>query len=162
FVEHFNISRDVYEDLYYNRGYYYSNLPPPEILYCGNAKTVDDYFRNWEEWEEAYELRYFDREFKTDIKFYLRKSKISVQKKAYDLFAHKTSTSFSIPEIIYAGQLTKDEVTTIYNKLIKREMYSYKCIRKYNFDAIFEKEEYFRNSIESKSPLEVDTMLYLD
>lgn len=63
-IKHFDISKEDFSEIYYNNSCYYHKIYDLDILYCGDEKTIDKYFRNVDYSESEKAWRSSEYEFK--------------------------------------------------------------------------------------------------
>ena len=109
FIKYFNISKDVFSDLYYNTSTYYNHDYNIDLLYNGNVDKIYKYYENGGNYEE-FKKRSLDYAVKIDLSSYIGDAQYSEWKEKN---GYSSVISWSIPEIIYEFDISQDTLKNI-------------------------------------------------
>lgn len=109
FIKYFNISKDVFSDLYYNTSTYYNHDYNINLLYSDNVDEIYKYYENGGNYEE-FKKRSLDHAVKIDLTSYIGDAQYSEWKEKN---GYSSVISWSIPEIIYEFDISQDTLKSI-------------------------------------------------
>lgn len=165
FAKHFGLTekqlRDVYyQDVYYQNEFYGEKYSKdPSCLFELDEAACDEFFRDPSNFDkQVYEFRQAERTFKDVILRMLRGSEDAQRRSLYfaltDNGTNRRYGYWSIPELVYAADITLEELQEIYDIYISPD----EC--KYDFERLFTEREYFEEQIEkAEYPVFVDMLL---
>lgn len=161
FVHDFNISREMFADLYYNQatsyvsGNYYSTWYDLDLLYNG---TEEEYSALYKEKGEEISAEISGKYVESMLKRYLLE-------KYGNKDARKVNcTQFSIAEFVYENNISRSDLEEAINTVAQLgEKQGYKAFT-YNLDLIYKKDKSIMNAIELVSaaklyPVQVDELI---
>lgn len=123
FIKYFDISRENFEEVYYSTNLYYLYDYDFDILYSGDVKKIYDYYSLKSE-DPGHEY-FYKKSTEESIKWDIAVKYLGSEK--YTEWINKTGKSdqtficWSIPEIIYAFDIPREDIEEIINFYINYE-----------------------------------------
>ncbi len=145
FIEYFDISREVFEEIYLSTDIYYFRDYPLELLFEGDADTVYEYYKNGGSFDKA-AARYFEYKFKLGL---IRLASVSV----YNSWLTKTDfdslADWSIAQFAHDMKLDEEALASVYGdvKSAFAKDYPDTSVPEYDFAAVAEYGEEIRNAV---------------
>ncbi|MPM99552.1 hypothetical protein SDC9_146744 [bioreactor metagenome] len=175
FVHDLNVPREVFEQIYNNYPMRYVADYNIDLLYNGTAEEYEQWSIKWR--DRFYEHRKLEMEmnFKIDLYWHLRhKDEAHMLKFEESITFDPNETKytngyvaefmrFSIPEMAYEFELSKDEFIECFNKTFEA---TGGCMYKYDVDRIFDDKEALKKEIAAAKTVSdiynIDASLRLD
>lgn len=133
FIKDFNISKEEFCTLYYNNTMYYTIIYDPDILYSGDDKKIEEYFRDFDNNNFETIWRGCEYSFKIGLLEGIREKELNSGITPEKVNFRQTS----VVECINKSGLSREEVEKKFNDIVA----NFNSTLNYDFDKIYNEKE---------------------
>ena len=160
FIEYTKLTREEFENIYYNTSVYYFEDYPIDLLYS-DAEKAEEYFRNF---HDKYETEYREKmEKRESITAYNAELRESMRNNAdYSQKLAEVQGFVSLPELIYRTGLTREAAEKTYINLATGRAGLGQATAEIDFDALYNRKSEISAMIGVKSLVEINAAVIKD